>query len=135
MSEANQKRNTPIREARHQTATSEATKQGSATDEERQQRKPRADPRESAPPKCRKQNRLPIANDSDRKVGESVTWDQKTSATHSETSKDRQRSKPVLGRARKALLSQKRTLRVEEAAVLAKKKYRKGLSIKAAVLL
>ena len=135
MSEANQKPIPQIREAGSKTTTSEAAKQGNATDEERNQRKRKADPWESDPPKCRNQNTYYIANDIERKVGVSVTWDRGTSATHSETSEERQRSKPVLGRAWKALLSQKRTLRAEEAAVLAKKKYRKGLSIKAAVLL
>ena len=72
-------------------------------------------------PKCRKQAHINIES----QTGVGVACGKDTN----------QRSKPVLGRARQALLSQKRTLQTEELAALEKKKYRRGLSIKAAVLL
>ena len=72
-------------------------------------------------PKCRKQAHINIES----QTGVGVAYGKETN----------QRSKPVLGRARQALLSQKRTLQTEELAALEKKKYRRGLSIKAAVLL
>ena len=98
---------------------------------QRRNEQQKVDSRDSNLKKCRKQG----VNNVGKKGGVDVTWDRKASAAHTETSQEKQRSKPVLGWARKALLSQKRTLRVEEVKALENKKYRKGLSIKAAVLL
>ena len=115
-------------------ATNKSASQLIATDvkcDPRNMQQNKTDPRDRNVPKCRQQN----ASNVKSKVGVGVTWDRAISEDHTKVGKEEQRSKPVLGRSRRALLSQKRTLRAEEVAAREKKKYCKGLSIKAAVLL
>ena len=134
MSKINQGQNNEPRGDKAGRDPKELANRATPTDKQVNQRctkQQKVDPRDSSLQKCRKQG----VNNVGKKGGVEFNWDRKVSAANTETSQGNQRSKPVLGRAQKALLSQKRTLRVEEVKALEKKKYQKELSIKAAVLL